>query len=233
MAATTHKICTKCKEQKLLANFYKDSRIKDGHTSGCKECVCAHYRNVYDPDKERKRKKASHCPEKRHAYYVSSKEKTSEYYMRVTKYKFQNDVKYRESVRERKRVYKRNKYRNDPNFRLRHNLSRRILKAIQSKNKTCNTLTLLGVENIDEVRKHLENQFTNDMSWDNRKSFEIDHIIPLSVFNLVEPLQQKIACHYTNLQPLTKEDNNRKADKTPDGFNLNKYINAKRMELNI
>ena len=235
MAAPIHKICIICKEQKLFVEFYKDSRIKNGHVSKCKECLCAYSRNTYDS-------------EKTHEYYVrvtkpklqnndkyreSIREKRHEYYVRVEKPKFQNDIKYRESVRERKRINKRNRYHNDPDFRLRIILRRRISRAIQSKNKSYDTLTLLGVENISEVKQHLEKEFTDNMNWDKSGSFVIDHIIPLSIFDLSDPVQQKVACHYTNLQPLTREDNATKAAKVPKGFNLDNYINTKRMELNI
>jgi hypothetical protein len=259
MADLTHKICTNCNEQKLLIEFYKDSRVKDGYVSKCKECSNTHRRNVYDSNKESKRGKDNYRPEKKHEYYmriikpklqnndeykefvrkkrheycIRVKEKKHEHYIRVIKPKLQNDIKYRESVRERQRTYVRNRYYNDSNFRLRHNLGKRISQAIQSKNKAYDTLTLLGVENINKVRQHLEKQFTNNMSWNKSGSFVIDHIIPISIFDLTNPIQQKVACHYTNLQPLTREDNARKATKVPDGFNLNEYINTKRLELNI
>lgn len=34
----TKKICTKCKERKLLSEFYKDKTSKDGYNSICKAC---------------------------------------------------------------------------------------------------------------------------------------------------------------------------------------------------
>ena len=53
------------------------------------------------------------------------------------------------------------------------------------------------------------------MSWDNwaLDGWHIDHIKPLSSFNLENREELKKACHYTNLQPMWAEDNLRKGSK--------------------
>jgi hypothetical protein len=33
------KVCSSCKQEKPLENYYKDKKSKDGHTSSCKECT--------------------------------------------------------------------------------------------------------------------------------------------------------------------------------------------------
>jgi hypothetical protein len=47
------------------------------------------------------------------------------------------------------------------------------------------------------------------MSWDNwsLKGWHIDHIRPISSFDLSDPAQQKECFHYSNLQPLWAIDN--------------------------
>jgi len=62
------------------------------------------------------------------------------------------------------------------------------------------------------LKQYLESRFTMGMSWDNYGKWEIDHIIPLSSFNLLDKGQLRSASHYSNLQPLWKHDNRKKSD---------------------
>ena len=57
----------------------------------------------------------------------------------------------------------------------------------------------------EELKTHIENQFTEGMSWDRLSEIHIDHIIPLASATTEEDLI-KLA-HYTNLQPLWAKDN--------------------------
>ena len=68
-----------------------------------------------------------------------------------------------------------------------------------------------------ELVMHLESQFLPGMSWDNRNEWHIDHIIPLSSFNLLDSIQFSKASHYTNLRPLWAKDNKYKSDFLPNG----------------
>jgi hypothetical protein len=75
--------------------------------------------------------------------------------------------------------------------------------------KCYDTRTSLGCS-LEDLARHLESLFLPGMSWDNRSLWHVDHKRPLASFDLTDPVQQKIACHYTNLQPLWATDNRRK-----------------------
>jgi hypothetical protein len=72
---------------------------------------------------------------------------------------------------------------------------------------TSRTFDLLGCS-YNEAARHIENQFKRGMTWANHgKVWEIDHIIPLSKWDLTDPAQIRRACNYLNLRPLLKEMN--------------------------
>ena len=66
---------------------------------------------------------------------------------------------------------------------------------------------------IEELKNHLKSQFDNKMNWQNYGSWHVDHIIPVTAFNLSDPEQQKECFHFTNLQPLWGTENLRKSNK--------------------
>ena len=53
------------------------------------------------------------------------------------------------------------------------------------------------------------------MTWENYglETWHLDHIKPVSKFNLLDVDEQKKCFHYTNLQPLWAKDNIKKSNK--------------------
>jgi hypothetical protein len=76
------------------------------------------------------------------------------------------------------------------------------------------TFALVGFSPMDLVR-HIESQFTDGMSWDNRSEWHIDHIRPVSSFNFdsTDHPDFKKCWALDNLQPLWAKDNQSKGDK--------------------
>jgi len=94
----------------------------------------------------------------------------------------------------------------NPNHKLKHNLRSRLRKALKGKSKDKSTVDLLGCS-IERFKVHLETQFQPGMTWDNYGKWHIDHIRPLSGFDLTSAEELKIVCCYKNLQPLWAKDN--------------------------
>ena len=98
-------------------------------------------------------------------------------------------------------------------FRLACNLRTRLCSAIRGEYKAGSAVRDLGCT-IPELKAHLEAQFTEGMSWANwghtGDVWHIDHRRALASFNLTDREQLKLACHYTNLQPLWAKENLRK-----------------------
>ena len=105
------------------------------------------------------------------------------------------------------------KYHDDMSFRLMKRMRNMINKYIQRKQKK--TSEIIGCTS-DELIKYLESKFKKGMSWENYGEWHIDHIIPQSSAKTDEEVYR--LNHYTNLQPLWAEENLKKSDKCPDGY---------------
>jgi len=112
------------------------------------------------------------------------------------------------------RNYIKNRMKTDINFKISRHLRSRLFTALKNNCKTGSAVADLGCS-IEELKKHLESKWQPGMTWDNYnyRGWHIDHVIPLSVFNLTDKEQLLKACHYTNLQPLWASDNLRKSGK--------------------
>ena len=108
--------------------------------------------------------------------------------------------------------------KNSPTYRLRENIGHYIRQAlINSVSKSGTYKEYLGCS-VKEYRYYLEKQFTPEMNWDNYGQYwEIDHIHPISKFDLGNINEIKKAFNYTNTQPLSIKDNRQKSNKVTNG----------------
>ena len=139
-------------------------------------------------------------------WYDANKDKTK---IRLKEYRKSNKEKiYKQQLRW-KRANK-----NNPKFKLPVLLRKRLNDALRNNYKSGSAVRDLGCT-IDELKSYLESKFLPGMTWDNWTidGWHIDHIKPLSSFDLSDRKQMLEACHYTNLQPLWATDNLSKGDK--------------------
>ena len=121
----------------------------------------------------------------------------------------------KDRVKAYKRAYSYKKYHSDPCYRLLIALRTRLRIALNGNKKEGKTLEFLGCS-LEHLKRHLESKFLPGMTWKNwsRTGWHIDHIKPLSRFDLSDRNEVLKACHFTNLQPLWAEDNLRKNNRT-------------------
>ena len=103
---------------------------------------------------------------------------------------------------EKRKIYEKNRYKTDVNFRLIKNTRRRIHHALKGKSKSSSTREILGID-VDLYRKWIEFQFTPEMNWSN---IEVDHIKPICLFDISDDEQLKEAFNWKNTQLLLKHD---------------------------
>ena len=144
--------------------------------------------------------------EYRKEYGKKYREENPEYFKKKNKEYNKNN---RDKINEYTRVYAKNRKLVDPQYKLSGNIRQLIHQAFRRNNytKKSKTHSILGCS-FDELKNHMENQFTEWMTWDNHGSYngelnhgwDIDHIVPLSSAETEEDIIK--LNHYTNLQPL-------------------------------
>ena len=166
-----------------------------------------------DKIKESQRKSAKKWRKKKGKIFFRDKSK---------KYYAQNEKRkdylrhYFKSEKYKKYVNKHNKIKRviSPQFRLSQLLRGRVRGILRKKKakKTNSTLILLGCT-IKELISHFDKKFKKGMNWSNMNKWHIDHIKPISSFDLSNPEEQKKCFHFSNLQPLWAKENLKKGSK--------------------
>jgi transcriptional regulator with XRE-family HTH domain len=137
--------------------------------------------------------------------------------IKVKRIAYGYEYRKRPGWKERVREQMKQRIKNDPQFRLRKILRGRIWAALDrysGEASKCNkSMNLLGCS-IPEWRGFLESKFRRGMTWENYGTeWHIDHVLPIAKFDLTNPIQQKLAFHYSNTQPLWKTENLSKGDR--------------------
>ena len=209
------KTCSHCHQEKELSLFHKDKRRPDQLTVNCKACRCT-YRMLYyqlNKDKILARKREYRLAniekcltierEEHKKYRIRSRKNSKDYWIRNKEKLLQM-----QSVRnKRKRV-------SDTQYRLSCVLRERLNKVLRGKQKLGSAVNDLGCT-VEYLVQHIESQFQPGMSWSNwgKHGWHIDHIRPLSSFNLENKEEFLAACSYKNLQPMWAEENLKKGDR--------------------
>jgi len=118
----------------------------------------------------------------------------------------------KDRTRDSKKRYKHNKYHTDELYSLKNRFRSLLNKVIREGGflKQKSTLDFLGCD-WETFKIHIEKQFKEDMSWENRSLWDLDHIIPISEGKTIEDVL--LLSHYTNFQPLWKTENIKKSNK--------------------
>lgn len=114
-----------------------------------------------------------------------------------------------------KNLYSKERYKNNPQYSIERKMRARFALAIKNNQKSgsaiydlgCSISTLLAYLNLDCLDKYLI-PYTG-----NESLFHIDHIIPLSSFDLTNRDQLLKAVNWSNLQILTVLENTTKGNK--------------------
>jgi hypothetical protein len=221
------KCCNKCKVDKSLDEFHIRKKSKDGKRNTCKSCIIE-YSKLYNQNNKDKIKIS--CKKWRNNNKQKSKEiidnwkfNNKERYNKLSNdWKNKNpeyDKNYYKNNKEKCKNYSikwaNNKYKTDPLFKLKTNIRVAINDSFKNINngkfvKDKSISLILGCS-YEEFKLYLESKFEPWMNWDNKgfpkdgiiepnKTWDIDHIIPISSAKTKDELIK--LNHYINFQPL-------------------------------
>jgi hypothetical protein len=212
-------ICSKCKNDKELTDFYKNKANKSGYDYYCKDCrrspevrklankANSTYRNKNKDNLEwraqqnKTANKSYHkhkdkCLKRMSDYRTSGKRKKTrgskdkEIWRRCAKERLKNPI---------------NRLHNAMRCGIRNTLQKNNLDKEGTKWLDCVDYSK------EDLITHLESQFEEGMTWNNfgRYGWSIDHIIPISVFDIkdVQDISFKKCWALENLRPMWHVDN--------------------------
>jgi len=200
------KKCARCEKNKPFCEYRKCKNNSDGYKSVCKECVKIDDFNYRKKNNEIIKIKAkTYRDNNKESLNKIKKDWRKDNPEKAKQWFKNNPERVKELARQSAKNFRKNN-RITVNIRnlIRLNLTK---KGFHKKSKTNE---ILGCS-FEYFNKYLESKFETWMSWDNygnpkdgiyelNKTWDIDHIIPLSTASTEEDIIK--LNHYSNLQPL-------------------------------
>lgn len=198
------KQCTKCFEIKDLNEFQKRN-TKIGYNSICKKC------SNKKQQKYRQTKKGKLVTQK---YVNSEKRKQVQKRYEQTEKGKKKFKRYRQTEKGKSVQKKWLKTENGQKRILSNKISNMIrysLNGVKNNNHWENLVDWT----LEDLKENFEKKFQRGMSWKNHGQWHIDHIKPISSFNITDYncSEFKECWSLDNLQPLWAKDNQKKGSK--------------------
>lgn len=213
----TAKHCPKCNATKHLSMFGRSKQRKSGLRPWCKDCHNASNKQwrEQNPDKAKaavsrwEKLNPERVRDKSRRWAEQNREACRK---RSQAWRDENPEKSKACIKAHY-YQKRSK---DLSYLLRNRVGNMVRSCLVSGKGGRRTFSVLGYS-LEELRTHLERQFSKQMTWEAFANGEIhiDHIVPISSFNITttECIDFRRAWALSNLRPLWASDNIRKKDK--------------------
>lgn len=245
MEDVMYKICSKCKENKSINDFYVDKR-RNKHYQHCKKCQNLYTKKWAEENKEKQIEYSQNYYQKNKEMY---KENSDQWYEKNKEHKAETVKKWYNNNKERKNKvakkwkennreltrgyskksrsnnkeyyssYNRRRRKEDPIFKLKHDLRKRLYGSLKAKkwNKNSHFAEYIGCT-AEKLKTHIESQFQPGMTWKNHgRGSDKWHLDHIIPLDSATTEEELYKlCHYTNLQPLWESDNLKKGAKMPE-----------------
>jgi len=215
-----NKFCNKCKLEKRLTEFYKDKCTKSGYRSGCIKC--------YNITTEERIKKYSRLETKDKKVCIKCNlgKSLNEFYKdKCRKSGYRSHCKLCQHKYSNSYINTRRRY--DPEYKLLGNMRVRLYDALKGKSKSQSTLQLICID-FETFTKWIQFQFEDGMTMQNYGSaWHLDHVLPISSFNLLDEQELHKAMNWMNIRPLSPLKNIKKSNKIDPWLYLMQEVKAR------
>ena len=200
--------CSKCFLEKQEEQFYKRGKI-------CCDCNNEKRRQKYKNDEEYRLKLIKMATDFKHEKVIIRQKTREEEQLTIgidnKKCKYCDEIKNKDRFRHN-RLKCKDCERDEPTEKFKRYIRTRIYNCLRYKNKTKHSVEYLGCCS-DEYFKWIFNYNINYNLDNHGSEWHIDHVIPLSKFDLNIPEQQLIAFNWRNTMPLSCSENLSKNNK--------------------
>ena len=188
--------CTDCNENKPMGDFIRTRTI-------CKACNNKNRRNHYQTNEEHRLKLIAVASEFKHAKVIERREiKLQTIGENNKKCSCCSEIKSKDNFRHN-RLKCKTCERDEPLAKFKRSIRGRIWYAID---KNMHTIKYLGCSSTEYLQWILHND--QNYTLENRgKIWHIDHVIPISRFDLDDEQQQLLAFNWRNTMPLSAQEN--------------------------
>ena len=202
------KCCSKCEEYKSLDKFYNNKSI-------CRDCNNYKRREKYKNDEEHRKKIIKMANDFKHDKVIK-RQKIKEELQNIigleNKHcKYCNEIKHKDRFRYN-RLKCRDCERDDPTEKFKRYIRTRIYNCLKNKNKSKHAIDYLGCSS-NEYFKWINNYNDNYNLENHGKEWHVDHVIPISKFDLNNEDQHLFAFNWRNTMPLSCKENLSKNNK--------------------
>jgi len=183
--------------------------------STCKDCHNFARRQKYKNDEEHRKNIIKKVCETKHKKLLINQQLKEEEQLKIgienKKCKYCNEIKNKERFRHN-RLKCRDCERDEPTEKFKRYIRTRIYNCLKNYNKTKHSIEYLGCSSF-EYSNYIFNYNTKYTLENYGKEWHIDHVIPISKFNLNNLEEQMTAFNWRNTMPLCSSDNLSKNNK--------------------
>lgn len=198
----TSKTCSKCGIEKDVGEFYKERGGMYGVRSKCKNCIKKYYEENKEFNKESRKEYQKEWTKNNRILKNTRAKQYRETHKEIRRAWTEKN---KEAIKEKARNYQKQLRRTNFRYVMITGLRCRFNQAIKSysKNGKTKSCSEYGID-FDAIHNHIGPRPDS--------SYHLDHIIPISVFNLDIPEQVRLAHIPQNLRWILKTENLKKKD---------------------